>query len=149
MSTNKLKKKIIVLHANLYIYGSGIRDAPALRMCFLNTIIQDLSPSPALPAQSPEPRSLSASPQPPEPQQQSQVQSTRPKYLSEYLFVIFDCFMSSSKVEDEEVFEEIRRLRLERGRLLQKIKTLEQQQQSALSALKEVLQDRECNVNNV
>lgn len=57
--------------------------------------------------------------------------------------------MSSSKVEDEEVFEEIRRLRLERGRLLQKIKTLEQQQQSALSALKEVLQDRECNVNNV
>eukprot|EP00066_Takifugu_rubripes_P023867 XP_011613133.1 PREDICTED: ankyrin repeat domain-containing protein 24-like [Takifugu rubripes] len=48
--------------------------------------------------------------------------------------------MSSSKVEDEEVFEEIRRLRLERGRLLQKIKTLEQQQQSALSALKELSQ---------
>lgn len=45
----------------------------------------------------------------------------------------------SSKAEDEEVFEEIRRLRLERGRLLQKIKVLEQQQQSALSALKEVL----------
>lgn len=44
------------------------------------------------------------------------------------------------KAEDEEVFEEIRRLRLERGRLLQKIKTLEQQQQSALSALEEVLQ---------
>lgn len=40
--------------------------------------------------------------------------------------------------EDEEVFEEIRRLRLERGRLLQKIKALEQQQQSALSALEEV-----------
>lgn len=37
------------------------------------------------------------------------------------------------------MFEEIRRLRLERGRLLQKIKTLEQQQQSALSALEEVL----------
>lgn len=37
------------------------------------------------------------------------------------------------------MFEEIRRLRLERGRLLQKIKGLEQQQQSALSALKEVL----------
>lgn len=48
----------------------------------------------------------------------------------------------SSKAEDEEVFEEIRRLRLERGRLLQKIKALEQQQQSALSALKEVLHCR-------
>lgn len=36
------------------------------------------------------------------------------------------------------MFEEIRRLRLERGRLLQKIKALEQQQQSALSALEEV-----------
>lgn len=43
------------------------------------------------------------------------------------------------KSEDEEVFEEIRRLRLERGRLLQKIKALEQQQQSAISALGEVL----------
>lgn len=49
---------------------------------------------------------------------------------------------SSSKAEDEEVFEEIRRLRLERGRLLQKIKALEQQQQSALSAVKEVLHGR-------
>lgn len=38
------------------------------------------------------------------------------------------------------MFEEIRQLRLERGRLLQKIKVLEQQQQSALSAMKEVLQ---------
>lgn len=47
------------------------------------------------------------------------------------------------------MFEEIRRLRLERGRLLQKIKTLEQQQQSALSALKEVLHGSERNVNNV
>uniref|UniRef100_H3C3N7 Ankyrin repeat domain 24 n=1 Tax=Tetraodon nigroviridis TaxID=99883 RepID=H3C3N7_TETNG len=46
----------------------------------------------------------------------------------------------SPKAEDEEVFEEIRRLRLERGRLLQKIKALEQQQQSALSALKELSQ---------
>lgn len=44
-----------------------------------------------------------------------------------------------SKTEDEEVFEEIRRLRLERGRLLQKIKGLEQQQHSAHSALEEVL----------
>uniref|UniRef100_A0A3P8U9R2 Ankyrin repeat domain 24 n=1 Tax=Amphiprion percula TaxID=161767 RepID=A0A3P8U9R2_AMPPE len=42
--------------------------------------------------------------------------------------------------EDEEVFEEIRRLRLERGRLLQKIKALEQQHQSALSALEELKQ---------
>lgn len=40
------------------------------------------------------------------------------------------------------MFEEIRRLRLERGRLLQKIKVLEQQQQGALSALKEVLYSR-------
>ncbi|XP_077463714.1 uncharacterized protein ankrd24 [Stigmatopora argus] len=46
----------------------------------------------------------------------------------------------SPQVEDEEVFEEIRRLRLERGRLLQKIKSLEQQQQSALSALDELSQ---------
>lgn len=46
------------------------------------------------------------------------------------------------QAEDEEVFEEIRRLRQERGRLLQKIKGLEQQQQSALSALKEVLHSR-------
>ncbi|XP_020558494.1 ankyrin repeat domain-containing protein 24 [Oryzias latipes] len=47
---------------------------------------------------------------------------------------------SPLQVEDEEVFEEIRRLRLERGRLLQKIKALEQQQQSALSALEELSQ---------
>ncbi|KAL1022977.1 hypothetical protein UPYG_G00034970 [Umbra pygmaea] len=40
--------------------------------------------------------------------------------------------------EDEEVFEEIRRLRLERGRLLQKIKSLEQQQNSALTAMEEL-----------
>ncbi|XP_061681149.1 ankyrin repeat domain-containing protein 24 [Syngnathoides biaculeatus] len=46
----------------------------------------------------------------------------------------------SAQVEDEEVFEEIRRLRLERGRLLQKIKVLEQQQQSAISALEELSQ---------
>ncbi|KAL4658966.1 ankyrin repeat domain-containing protein 24 [Arapaima gigas] len=48
-----------------------------------------------------------------------------------------------SLVEDEEVFEEIRRLRLERGRLLQKIKGLEQQQQSAHSALEELCLLRE------
>ncbi|KAG5851312.1 hypothetical protein ANANG_G00091830 [Anguilla anguilla] len=46
--------------------------------------------------------------------------------------------------EDEEVFEEIRKLRLERGRLLQKIKGLEQQQHSAHTALEEMvaLQER-------
>ncbi|XP_036971234.1 ankyrin repeat domain-containing protein 24 isoform X2 [Acanthopagrus latus] len=82
--------------------------------------IQGLPPSPqprnpAPPAQSPEPPSQSPSPQPPETQQPAQA-------------------------EDEEVFEEIRRLRLERGRLLQKIKALEQQQQSALSALEELSQ---------
>ncbi|XP_051232725.1 ankyrin repeat domain-containing protein 24 isoform X3 [Dicentrarchus labrax] len=71
--------------------------------------------SPAPPAKSPEPQSQSSSPQPPETQQAAQA-------------------------EDEEVFEEIRRLRLERGRLLQKIKALEQQQQSALSAMEEVTQ---------
>ncbi|XP_036443286.1 ankyrin repeat domain-containing protein 24 [Colossoma macropomum] len=46
--------------------------------------------------------------------------------------------------EDEEVFEEIRRLRLERGRLLQKIKALEQQQNSAAAALEELSSLREC-----
>ncbi|GAA6221519.1 ankyrin repeat domain-containing protein 24 isoform X1 [Lates japonicus] len=80
--------------------------------------MQGLPPSPqprnpAPPALSPEPPS--PSPQPPETQQPAQA-------------------------EDEEVFEEIRRLRLERGRLLQKIKALEQQQQSAISALEELSQ---------
>ncbi|GAA6110100.1 ankyrin repeat domain-containing protein 24 [Tachysurus ichikawai] len=46
--------------------------------------------------------------------------------------------------EDEEVFEEIRRLRLERGHLLQKIKTLEQQQNSTTAALEELSSLREC-----
>ncbi|XP_062869481.1 ankyrin repeat domain-containing protein 24 [Trichomycterus rosablanca] len=45
---------------------------------------------------------------------------------------------SPQQAEDEEVYEEIRRLRLERGRLLQKVKALEQQQSSATIALKEV-----------
>ncbi|XP_034002214.1 ankyrin repeat domain-containing protein 24 isoform X1 [Trematomus bernacchii] len=70
------------------------------------------SPHPRSPAL-PEPQSLSPSPQPPETQ-------------------------SAMQAEDEEVFEEIRRLRQERGRLLQKIKALEQQHQSALSALEEL-----------
>ncbi|KAM7388304.1 hypothetical protein PAMP_024490 [Pampus punctatissimus] len=82
--------------------------------------LQGLPPSPqprscAPPAHSPEPQSQSPSPQPPDSQQ-------------------------SAQAEDEEVFEEIRRLRLERGRLLQKIKTFEQQQQSALSAMEELSQ---------
>ncbi|XP_075944709.1 uncharacterized protein ankrd24 [Anarhichas minor] len=82
--------------------------------------IQGLPPSPkprspAPSAQSPEPQSLSPSPQPTETQQ-------------------------SAQAEDEEVFEEIRRLRLERGRLLQKIKAFELQQQSAISALEEFSQ---------
>ncbi|XP_058615567.1 ankyrin repeat domain-containing protein 24 isoform X3 [Onychostoma macrolepis] len=50
---------------------------------------------------------------------------------------------SSEEVEDEEVFEEIRKLRLERGRLLQKIKVLEQQQSSATTALEELNSLRE------
>ncbi|XP_049321570.1 ankyrin repeat domain-containing protein 24 isoform X1 [Astyanax mexicanus] len=50
---------------------------------------------------------------------------------------------SDNLAEDEEVFEEIRRLRLERGRLLQKIKTLEQQQSSATAALEELSSLRE------
>nr|XP_021325267.1 ankyrin repeat domain-containing protein 24 isoform X2 [Danio rerio] len=45
---------------------------------------------------------------------------------------------SENLTEDEEVFEEIRKLRLERGRLLQKIKVLEQQQSSATTALEEL-----------
>ncbi|XP_055077336.1 ankyrin repeat domain-containing protein 24 [Periophthalmus magnuspinnatus] len=72
----------------------------------------------------------------------------RPNKCSGFSFYDFlkfvECFYSMSfclcKSEDEEVFEEIRRLRLERGRLLQKIKTLEQQQQSTSSALQEVAQ---------
>uniref|UniRef100_A0A8C9QXU2 Ankyrin repeat domain 24 n=1 Tax=Scleropages formosus TaxID=113540 RepID=A0A8C9QXU2_SCLFO len=83
-----------------------------------------LPPSP--PAQgsppSPEPQST------PPPAQSPETQRTPP----------------ASLMEDEEVFEEIRRLRLERGRLLQKIKGLEQQQHSAHIALEELclLQER-------
>ncbi|KAM9831797.1 uncharacterized protein ankrd24 [Neosynchiropus ocellatus] len=82
--------------------------------------LQGLAPtplprSPAPPGQSPEPLTRSPSPQPADTQQPAQV-------------------------EDEEVFEEIRKLRLERGRLLQKIKALEQQQQSATAALEELTQ---------
>ncbi|XP_028299345.1 ankyrin repeat domain-containing protein 24 isoform X2 [Gouania willdenowi] len=77
---------------------------------------------------SPQPRSLAPQCSSPGPQQpQSPSTSPPPSNLKH-----------SAQAEDEEVFEEIRRLRLERGRLLQKIKSLEQQQQSALSALEEL-----------
>ncbi|XP_063323184.1 ankyrin repeat domain-containing protein 24 [Pelmatolapia mariae] len=76
------------------------------------------SQSSAPPAHSPEPHQSQSPPPSPQPQETQQ----------------------SPQAEDEEVFEEIRRLRLERGRLLQKIKALEQQQQSALSALEELSQ---------
>lgn len=122
--------------------------------CFSITKMQVLPPSPqprtlAPPAQSPEPQtqSPSPSPQPPEAQQSAQVgvwylSSHRHFYItwhakvSQGVTVFCGCLCQA---EDEEVFEEIRRLRLERGRLLQKIKALEQQQQSAISALEEVL----------
>ncbi|KAK7889731.1 hypothetical protein WMY93_025291 [Mugilogobius chulae] len=74
--------------------------------------------APVTPSPEPLPRSPSPSPQPTETPNSGQTNVS----------------------EDEEVFEEIRRLRLERGRLLQKIKTLEQQQQSTSSALEEVTQ---------
>lgn len=48
-------------------------------------------------------------------------------------------FFLCCKTVDEEVYEEIRMLRRERGRLLQKIKVLEQQQSSATIALEEVM----------
>ncbi|XP_067453218.1 ankyrin repeat domain-containing protein 24 [Thunnus thynnus] len=86
------------------------------------------SPLQGLPP-SPQPRSSAPPPQSPEPQSQSPSPSPQPPDSQQ-----------SAQAEDEEVFEEIRRLRLERGRLLQKIKTLEQQQQTALSAMEELSQ---------
>ncbi|XP_008293527.1 ankyrin repeat domain-containing protein 24 [Stegastes partitus] len=92
------------------------RKAPPPPRSPLQGLPPSPQPSPDPPAQSPEPQpSPSPSPQPPDSQ-------------------------ASAQGEDEEVFEEIRRLRLERGRLLQKIKALEQQHQSALSALEELSQ---------
>ncbi|XP_046871064.1 ankyrin repeat domain-containing protein 24 [Hypomesus transpacificus] len=75
------------------------------------------------PDESPEPPAQSPSPPPRSPGTQHPAQA--------------------SPTEDEEVFEEMRRLRLERGRLLQKIKGLEQLQQSALSAQEELCQVKE------
>ncbi|XP_064859135.1 ankyrin repeat domain-containing protein 24-like [Oncorhynchus nerka] len=66
------------------------------------------------------------------------------------MVLLFDCdttdmhFLVCVCETENEVFEEIRRLCLERGRLLQKIKGLEQQQNSAPTALKELTQLREC-----
>ncbi|KAK3562084.1 hypothetical protein QTP86_027181 [Hemibagrus guttatus] len=61
------------------------------------------------------------------------------------LFIFLLCSWGLwSEAEDEEVFEEIRRLRLERGHLLQKIKALEQQQNSTTTALEELSSLREC-----
>ncbi|KAM6938708.1 uncharacterized protein ankrd24 [Lycodopsis pacificus] len=101
------------------------------------------SPKPRSPALS-EPQSLSPSPQPPGTQQSAQVGTVNLDFSCDMkcrlhqalTFLVVVCV----KAEDEEVFEEIRRLRLERGRLLQKIKAFELQQQSALSALKELSQ---------
>lgn len=63
--------------------------------------------------------------------------------------LLFDCdttdmhfLVCVCETENEEVFEEIRRLRLERRRLLQKIKGLEQQHNSAPTDLEEVLHAR-------
>lgn len=65
--------------------------------------------------------------------------------------LLFDCdttdmhfLVCVCETENEEVFEEIRRLRLERRRLLQKIKGLEQQHNSAPTDLEELTQLREC-----
>ncbi|CAL8253609.1 unnamed protein product [Merluccius merluccius] len=85
-----------------------------------------LPPEPQCPptrSLSPEPQPRSPSPTPPSPGTERPAQA--------------------NLTEDEEVFEEIRRLRLERGRLLQKIKGLEQQQQSAISAVEELSQLKE------
>ncbi|XP_042605488.1 ankyrin repeat domain-containing protein 24 [Cyprinus carpio] len=79
------------------------------------------TPPPPVPTQSPD----SQSPTPPSPAPRTQI------------------LPSENLVEDEEVFEEIRKLRLERGRLLQKIKVLEQQQSSATTALVELNSLRE------
>lgn len=64
------------------------------------------------------------------------------------MVLLFDCdttdmyLLVCVREMKNEVFEEIRRLCLERGRLLQKIKGLEQQQNSAPTASEEVLHAR-------
>ncbi|KAI7791348.1 putative ankyrin repeat domain-containing protein 24 [Triplophysa rosa] len=87
-------------------------------------------PPPKSPAQGTPPSSNTPASAQPEPQSPSPAPRTQ-------------LTSSENAVEDEEVFEEIRKLRLERGRLLQKIKTLEQQQHSATTALEELNSLRE------
>ncbi|XP_016327173.1 ankyrin repeat domain-containing protein 24-like [Sinocyclocheilus anshuiensis] len=97
-------------------------------------------PPPKSPAQGPPPSSdASSTPPPPVPTQSPDSQSPAPPSPAPRTQLA----PSENLVEDEEVFEEIRKLRLERGRLLQKIKVLEQQQSSATTALAELNSLRE------
>uniref|UniRef100_A0A9J8B213 Ankyrin repeat domain 24 n=1 Tax=Cyprinus carpio carpio TaxID=630221 RepID=A0A9J8B213_CYPCA len=97
-------------------------------------------PPPKSPAQGPPPSSdASSTPPPPVPTQSPDSQSPTPPSPAPRTQIL----PSENLVEDEEVFEEIRKLRLERGRLLQKIKVLEQQQSSATTALEELNSLRE------
>ncbi|KAL6468736.1 hypothetical protein MHYP_G00222600 [Metynnis hypsauchen] len=81
----------------------------------------------------------SPGPPPPEPTQSSAAETSAPPSPAPRT----QHSSTDNLAEDEEVFEEIRRLRLERGRLLQKIKALEQQQNSAAAALEELSSLRE------
>ncbi|XP_059399271.1 ankyrin repeat domain-containing protein 24-like [Carassius carassius] len=97
-------------------------------------------PPPKSPAQGPPPSSdASSTPPPPVPTQSPDSQSPSPPSPAPRTQIL----PSENLMEDEEVFEEIRKLRLERGRLLQKIKVLEQQQSSATTALEELNSLRE------
>ncbi|XP_016395811.1 ankyrin repeat domain-containing protein 24-like [Sinocyclocheilus rhinocerous] len=97
-------------------------------------------PPPKSPAQGPPPSSdASSTPPPPVPTQSPDSQSPALPSPAPRTQLA----PSENLVEDEEVFEEIRKLRLERGRLLQKIKVLEQQQSSATTALEELNSLRE------
>ncbi|ROL40778.1 Ankyrin repeat domain-containing protein 24 [Anabarilius grahami] len=97
-------------------------------------------PPPKSPAQGPPPSSdASSMPPPPVPTQSPESQSPGPPSPAPRT----QRPQSENLTEDEEVFEEIRKLRLERGRLLQKIKVLEQQQSSATTALEELNSLRE------
>ncbi|XP_043079184.1 ankyrin repeat domain-containing protein 24 isoform X2 [Puntigrus tetrazona] len=97
-------------------------------------------PPPISPSQGPLPSSdASSTPPPPVPNQSPDSQSPAPPSPAPRTQLP----PSENLVEDEEVFEEIRKLRLERGRLLQKIKVLEQQQSSATTALEELNSLRE------
>ncbi|XP_052394301.1 ankyrin repeat domain-containing protein 24-like [Carassius gibelio] len=97
-------------------------------------------PPPKSPAQGPPPSSdASNTPPPPVPAQSPDSQSPSPPSPAPRTQTL----PSENLTEDEEVFEEIRKLRLERGRLLQKIKVLEQQQSSATTVLEELNSLRE------